>query len=66
MQSERSSTELHHLLPQTHSVIYYYHCRNLCDSGQANDMPTAFRSTIMPLGTNDTWVKWKILNSGRF
>ena len=26
MQSERSTTELHPLLPSTHLVIYYYHC----------------------------------------
>ena len=35
-------------------------------SGQVNDMPTPFCSGIMPLGTNDTWTKWKILGSGRF
>ena len=35
-------------------------------SGQVNDMPTAFCSRIMPLGTNDTWTEWKILSSGRF
>ena len=29
-------------------------------------MPTAFCSRIMPLGTNVTWTKLKILGSGRF
>ena len=28
MQSERSTTELHPLLPSTPLVIYYYHCYN--------------------------------------
>ena len=31
MQSERSTTELHPLLPETPLVIYYYYCRNLCE-----------------------------------
>ena len=31
MQSERSTTELQPLLTETPSVIYYYHCRNLCE-----------------------------------
>ena len=31
MQSERSTTEPHPLLPETPPVIYYYHCRSLCE-----------------------------------